>query len=71
MPYDINTRAVKAKKLQDGMWLHFPSSHDMLIDSVDHTRDGDVKVRCGYRPGDDSATMFFELEEKVLVRNSC
>jgi len=41
----------------------------MLIDDVSMTRDGDIKIRCGYRPGDDSATMFFNTEERVLVRN--
>ncbi len=65
----VPARAVKAKRLVKGQWLHFPASYDMLIDEVMDTRDDKVLVRCGYRPGDDTATMFFEQEERVLVRN--
>lgn len=63
LPYKV----IKAKKLKEGQWLHFPSHHDMLIDSVEDTRDGDIRVRCGYHQGDNTATMFYGPNEKVLL----
>ncbi len=61
---------IKGKKLKKGQWLHFPDAHDMLIDSVEDTRDGQILVRCGYREGDDYATMFFEPEQRTFILRS-
>ena len=63
-----DTRSIKAKKLKPGMTLAFDRpSHNMIIDAVEDTRDTEVLVRCGYIRGDDSTTMFYGQEEKVLI----
>jgi|ADurb_H2B_01_Slu_FD_contig_123_6736_length_1383_multi_4_in_1_out_0_7 hypothetical protein len=62
------TRSIKAKKLQPGMTLAFDRQHlNLVVDAVEDTRDTEVLVRCGYSKGDDSTTMFFGQEEKVLI----
>lgn len=59
---------IAATKLKAGMVLAFNMPRqDLYIDTVEDTRDGEVLVRCGYSKGDDSTTMFFRQEEKVLI----
>lgn len=59
---------IAAKKLKTGMVLTFNMPRqELYIDAVEDTRDGEVMVRCGYSKGDDSTTMFFKQEEKVLI----
>jgi hypothetical protein len=59
---------IAAKKLKTGMVLTFNMPRqELYIDAVEDTRDGEVLVRCGYSKGDDSTTMFFKQEEKVLI----
>lgn len=59
---------IAAKNLKTGMVLTFNMPRqELYIDAVEDTRDGEVLVRCGYSKGDDSTTMFFKQEEKVLI----
>lgn len=59
---------ISAKNLKTGMVLTFNMPRqELYIDAVEDTRDGEVLVRCGYSKGDDSTTMFFKQEEKVLI----
>ena len=60
--------SIKATQLKPGNVMVFNTPRiDFYVDTVEDTRDGDVLVRCGYSKGDDSTTMFFGQEEKVLI----
>jgi len=50
------------------MMLAFNTSRiDIYVDAVEYTRDGSVLPRGGLSLGDDGTTMFFKVEEKILV----
>ena len=62
------TRSIKATALKPGMTLAYNNPRqNVVIDSVEDTRDGDVRLRCGYSKGDDSMTFFFCQDENVLT----
>jgi hypothetical protein len=65
---EVKTRSIKATALKAGMTLAYRNPRqNVIIDSVEDTRDGGVRLRCGYSKGDDSMTFFFEQEENVLI----
>lgn len=62
------TRSIAAANLKPGMTLAYNNPRqNVVIDTVEDTRDGDVRLRCGYSAGDDSMTFFFCQDEKVLI----
>ena len=64
----MQTRSIKATALKPGMTLAYSNPRqNVIIDSVEDTRDGGVRLRCGYSKGDDSMTFFFEQDENVLT----
>ena len=64
----MQTRSIKATALKPGMTLAYNNpQQNVIIDSVEDTRDGGVRLRCGYNKGDDSMTFFFEQDENVLT----
>jgi hypothetical protein len=64
----MQTRSIKATALKPGMTLAYHNPRqNVIIDSVEDTRDGGVRLRCGYSKGDDSMTFFFEQDENVLI----
>lgn len=64
----MKTRSIVSSMLTPGMTLAYANPRqNVVIDSVEDTRDGGVRLRCGYSKGDDSMTFFFEQGENVLV----
>ena len=64
----MQTRSINATALKPGMTLAYNNPRqNVIIDSVEDTRDGGVHLRCGYSKGDDSMTFFFEQDENVLT----
>ena len=57
---------IKAKKLKEGMRLYFHDSSPMTIDSVE-TTSNKILIRCGYTPGDNSATILLNYEDRTPV----
>lgn len=58
---------IKAKKLKEGMRLYFHDSSPMIIDSVETTSNNKVLIRCGYTPGDDTASIILSYEDRTPV----
>lgn len=58
---------VTAAQLQPGMGIQYVAGATMYVDDVQTTRDGQIRVYAGYRPGDDSSTLFFYPDELLTV----
>jgi hypothetical protein len=64
----MQTRSISVVKLVAGMTLAYNNPRqNVIIYSVEDTRDGGVRCRCGYSAGGDSMIFFFEKDENVLV----
>ena len=58
---------ILAKNIQPGYWI-LGLLHDMLVGTVEYTRDGQVLVRCDFGDGSETATNFYEMDEPISVR---
>ena len=58
---------IKAKNAKAGMILHFfVPEMDIVIDDVDFTRDGEVKLSIGHGG---TGTEFYEREDFIWIRS--
>jgi len=60
--------SIPVTRLRAGMTLAFDNPRqNVIVDSVEDTREGGVRVRTGYTAGDNSITFFYEADEYVSV----
>jgi len=66
-----NVQSIRAEHAQAGQWIVYNNERmNQRIVDVEFARDGDVKVSADYGNGGEPASMFFEKDDIIQVRES-